>query len=622
MADINKIIGIEIDDNASAGLKKVDQNLTKVTQSTKNLTQETKSNTQSVLDNGGAMGILNELTGGLAMTFKDASEAIGMAGVSLNSFKGIMLATGIGALVIAVGYLAENWEKVVDALDSATASQKAYNEAVTEANLKTRETNTALESLAINLPTNEVINSAADIQKYNIVLSELSKTLGVLSGLEFKLGDTENNKIVLDQVNSVIASYKTYNAALNQRDEIQEKLNEALKTESDARKELEKYERRAVESGFSKDVVAKEFREAVGEAAVTVSDLRQKLDQSNKNLIIQAESLKLNTDKINNYKKANEESNKAQQEGINLDKKRIEALTKLLNSYRIKSEDFDDKTDLSKLNRAEKRVLEELDLLKATEEQKKVIRDYYDKLRMDALNKEYELNKQKSKESLEKIADEEKKDLDARLSRTEGLYEIEAMQREANLVGWIEYWEDVKMVSETAQNFLTVLQDESLIKSQGLRDAFLILEKGFAVANVWINEAQASATAKFNASLVPYFIQAGPYTIPNPMKPVAVASAARTVVANKINAGIATAAIIAQTISGLNKGGSSSGSVDSGGAAAPQAQFNIVGSSGTNQLAATIGASQNQPVNAYVVGNDVSTQQSLDRNRINNATFL
>ena len=42
MADLNKIISVNIDDNASSGLKKIDQNITKVTQSTKNMTQETK----------------------------------------------------------------------------------------------------------------------------------------------------------------------------------------------------------------------------------------------------------------------------------------------------------------------------------------------------------------------------------------------------------------------------------------------------------------------------------------------------------------------------------------------------------------------------------------------------
>jgi len=50
-------------------------------------------------------------------------------------------------------------------------------------------------------------------------------------------------------------------------------------------------------------------------------------------------------------------------------------------------------------------------------------------------------------------------------------------------------------------------------------------------------------------------------------------------------------------------------------------QFNTIGQSGTNQLSESI-ANQNQnPVKAYVVGSDVTTQQSLDRNTVQQASF-
>ena len=45
--------------------------------------------------------------------------------------------------------------------------------------------------------------------------------------------------------------------------------------------------------------------------------------------------------------------------------------------------------------------------------------------------------------------------------------------------------------------------------------------------------------------------------------------------------------------------------------------FNVVGNNGINQLAQL----QQQPIKAYVVGSDVTTQQALDRNRINNSTL-
>jgi hypothetical protein len=50
-------------------------------------------------------------------------------------------------------------------------------------------------------------------------------------------------------------------------------------------------------------------------------------------------------------------------------------------------------------------------------------------------------------------------------------------------------------------------------------------------------------------------------------------------------------------------------------------QFNIVGTSGTNQLAQSIGSQFDRPLRAYVVGGDVTTSQELERKRIKIATF-
>lgn len=67
--------------------------------------------------------------------------------------------------------------------------------------------------------------------------------------------------------------------------------------------------------------------------------------------------------------------------------------------------------------------------------------------------------------------------------------------------------------------------------------------------------------------------------------------------------------------------GGSGGDVGSaptvGGGSAPQ--FNVVGNSGVNQIAQTLGSQQ--PVQAYVVANQVTTQQALDRNIVNNASL-
>lgn len=62
-------------------------------------------------------------------------------------------------------------------------------------------------------------------------------------------------------------------------------------------------------------------------------------------------------------------------------------------------------------------------------------------------------------------------------------------------------------------------------------------------------------------------------------------------------------------------------SAGAGGGTIPAPQFNIVGQSGTNQLAQSISGRFDQPLRAYVVGGDVSTAQELERRRIRTATF-
>ena len=60
-------------------------------------------------------------------------------------------------------------------------------------------------------------------------------------------------------------------------------------------------------------------------------------------------------------------------------------------------------------------------------------------------------------------------------------------------------------------------------------------------------------------------------------------------------------------------GGSTSISAPPTATSAPPA-FNIVGQGGSSQLAEAIGGQEAQPIQAYVVSNDVTTAQSMERN--------
>ena len=89
------------------------------------------------------------------------------------------------------------------------------------------------------------------------------------------------------------------------------------------------------------------------------------------------------------------------------------------------------------------------------------------------------------------------------------------------------------------------------------------------------------------------------------------------------NAAIAAATGAAQVATiarqQFNGGGDVDTNIPQGGTAPSTApQFNIVGASGQNAILESL---QRNPVKAYVVGSDVTSQQELDRNRINQVSF-
>jgi len=158
-------------------------------------------------------------------------------------------------------------------------------------------------------------------------------------------------------------------------------------------------------------------------------------------------------------------------------------------------------------------------------------------------------------------------------------------------------------------------------KSKALSAGLLVVEKGLAIAQVISNAAKSIAQAKANLAATP--VALGP--VPNPMYAVQAVATAKGILATKLSAATSIATIAAQAIPGLSGGGGGGGSAGSlGGAGAAEAQppsFNIVGATETSQLAGAIGGQTQQPVQAFVVANDVTTAQSLENNIVEGATL-
>jgi hypothetical protein len=197
-------------------------------------------------------------------------------------------------------------------------------------------------------------------------------------------------------------------------------------------------------------------------------------------------------------------------------------------------------------------------------------------------------------------------------------------QAKADELGAIEKKANEKSVEEARavaeqkaaiqqQGLDTALQGVQLIKglfekSKGVQKAAVIAESAIGIAKMIISNKLANAGAL-----------ATPQAIAT-----SGAAAAPVIALNNISTGIGIAANIAATAKALKSlGGGSApsappdGGGGGGGGASTTPQFNTIGSSGVNQLAQL----QQQPVQAYVVSGDVTSAQSLDRNRIQNATL-
>lgn len=163
---------------------------------------------------------------------------------------------------------------------------------------------------------------------------------------------------------------------------------------------------------------------------------------------------------------------------------------------------------------------------------------------------------------------------------------------------------------DTIENGIGVLK-AAFEKNKALQKVALIAESAFGIARIIINTKAANAAARLKYALIP-----GGF---------ALAAAEATV--NNISAGVGIAANLVATAKGLSalgtggapSGGSNLGSEGSG-ATSSAPQFNVVGTSGVNQIAQVV--NKEQPiVKAYVVASDVTTAQSLDRNIIKSSTL-
>lgn len=253
-------------------------------------------------------------------------------------------------------------------------------------------------------------------------------------------------------------------------------------------------------------------------------------------------------------------------------------------------------------------------------------------LKLERLKEIDELEAQQETERLQVIVDNANAETQAKIDAQIALDEFIEQSRQQNIT------RDAEIANERKNIRIQDLESEkAIVDAKKMLQYDLVNATSGAVGAIGNLFAKSTAASK-TAALAEIAIETGLGFV-NGLS-IAQKSAKATGPAAAFAFPIFYATQIAAVLSSVNKAsgilskvkGGGSGSRASapniprsaGGAAAPQAQapqFNIVGQSSTDQLAGAIGAQNNQPIKAYVVSDDVTTAQQMDRSIIQGATI-
>jgi len=400
--------------------------------------------------------------------------------------------------------------------------------------------------------------------------------------------------------------------------EQQGKRIDAISKERDEIEGLRKFEVEMMKArGDSEEDIFKAVRKNRIERINANNEFQKQVKQQNDALISQFKLLKESGDLTD--EQAKEINAKIEKNNETIRAAQTESKTLLeqikLDDVRTTREAEEEKEKIRKeaFEKRKARVIAEM------EEEARLRRDH------DNFIKDLEERLALEKELKEKAAQEDKEREQALLEQIQASLDAELAAEEAKVDAAIEADNKKKELAEAE------LQRERELQNAKLELAGATLQGIGSLVNAFAGENEEQQRRAFNISKAISIAQAtidtykgataafastaaSPLGIANPAAPFIAAAAA-------VAAGLANVATIARQ---QYQGGSSGGAGGGAGASNPPAElsnpatFNVVGNTGTNQLAQTLGQ---QPLQAYVVAGDVTSAQSLERNKIQQSTL-
>ena len=573
-----------------------------------NVNKEVKETSKSAQQ---MSGTLDKVTGGAVSKFGAFKGALTSVTTGFKSMKVAIIGTGIGALLIAVVALGQAF----------TRSEEGQNKFAKIMGVIGSITGNLLDLLAdlgeniIGVFENpkQAIKDFTKLLKENITnrfegLLELIPQIGKAIGLLFEGEFTEAGKVAANAVGKVALGVDSITDSISGAidkvkefgEEVEADANAAAKI-ADQRANAEKAARKLIveraqaeqdiarlrEKSVNKEKFTAEERIAFLEEAGKISEELAAKETAVAKLRLQAKltenSLtKSNKDDLNEAAQLEASVIQLETQRLNLQKR---LSTELLTARREAATQA--KEDAKEEPVVVDKKLQKIQEIQKAYKQKQEDAEAESELQKIALEEERKLAEL---DRLDATEDQKAEVIAFYQKKIQGVKDANAAEDEKNEK--IKNAAQLNMVKNTLGNMSTLFDDQSAAG------------KATAAAAALINTYQGITAELATKTVTPFEFG------------LKIANIATTAAI-----GFKSVKDILKTTPSNAKGGTNPASGAGGGGAPIPPAFNIVGSSGETQLADAIGGQTQRPSRAYVVSNDVTTAQELDRNIIEGASI-
>jgi len=609
MATTKKVLELEIDVD-SGDVKKLDADLNKIIGTRKELNNQQEASNETT---NNAVGLIDKFTGGLASSAQGWFKMGKSAATALTGMKAGLISTGIGALVVGLGLVVAYWDEIVDfigdgddEMQNLIDSQEAYNKELQKSEDLNKKVSAALkrngaselDQLKNRISQQKELTAIADkasreaFKTFDKLVQERKKLskLDKLFGLGVSEEDITKAKEIFDESFKVYEGYnENVKDLIFQQKELEKKLQEEVteKTEAEQEKRIDLTKKyldlklsleqahslSLIEDDRERQLKALEFELENNRRSIEESEFTEKQKRALKESY-EIQWLDKKTQLENEWSDADEAEKKD----------RLDAALKAQGDSEIQAEQ-EYRNQLSELqDEAFEKLLSDQDW------EIRMVQEKYFRLIEEA-----ELYGE-DKAAIEAMQAAEIKDINDKANKAKEDSDIETAE---------------KIKEAKLQLAMATLDGINVLASIAEKKGLISAKKAFQINKaISITQATIQGVVSVQKTL-------SEPALPFPANVIAAAAIGITAAANI--AKIATTKFEGGGASGGGGGGGGGGSLSGGTPSAPQ--FNTVGTSGFNQINESLNNNNRNPTKAYVVSGEVSSAQSLDRNRIKEATF-